>query len=41
MKKLIEYPDTIQEKMKEIQKETGQPIMAQIREILVKHFKKK
>ena len=40
MKKLIEYPDSIHKKFKKVKEETGQPIMAQIREILIKHFKK-
>jgi len=40
MKKLINIPDKIHKRMEKIKAETGQPIMAQIREILIKHFKK-
>ncbi len=39
MKKLINIPDKIYTKMVKIKAETGQTIMAQIREILIKHFK--
>ena len=41
MKKLIDIPDNIHKKMKDRKAETGQTVMAQIREILIQFFKNK